>query len=98
LPVSFKGATLEIWTGIYGPEQVKFDAVGHEGPALIKIVKTHFSRGCSVETFNQCVHRSIHFTSKLLETFGRFAVILLKSTSVALEIRTITKSRLVSGE
>jgi hypothetical protein len=58
-----KGATLEIWTGAYGPgAALSFDAVGNEGLALIKTVKTHFLlAGIPIEALNQCIHRSIGF-------------------------------------
>ena len=61
-PVSYcrihsKGATLEIWSGIYGPgATLSFDAQGNEGLALLKFVRAHFLlAGIAIEKLNQCI-------------------------------------------
>jgi hypothetical protein len=61
-PVSYcrlysKGATLEIWSGAYGPgATLSFDSVGSEGFGLLPVVRAHFSlAGVSVARLNQCI-------------------------------------------
>jgi hypothetical protein len=61
-PVSYcrlysRGATLEIWSGAYGPgATLSFDSAGNEGYLLLPIVRAHFSlAGVSVATLNRCI-------------------------------------------
>src|SRR5437763_10475387 len=64
-PVSYcrvysQGATLEIWSGVYGPgATLSFDATGDKGLALMTVVRQHFLlAGIAVEKLNQCISNS----------------------------------------
>jgi hypothetical protein len=93
-PVSYcrhysKGATLEIWTGANGPgASLSFDALGNEGLAFMKIVKTHFLLlGISVKTLNECIQNSRETHIKVAgRDFDLGCHVVDFSTSLALEI------------
>jgi hypothetical protein len=75
-PVSYcrlysKGATLEIWSGAYGPgATLSFDSVGNEGFLLLPIVRAHFSlAGISVVKLNQCIGNDRGF---VVQSAGKF--------------------------
>ena len=64
-PVSYcrfysQGATLEIWSGIYGPgSSLSFDAAGDKGLALMTVVREHFLlAGIAIERLDQCIRNS----------------------------------------
>ena len=74
-PVSYcrlrsKGATLEIWSGAYGPgATLSFDSAGHEGYLLLPVVRAHFSRaGVSLAALNECIGNESGF---VIQSSGR---------------------------
>jgi len=93
-PVSYcrlysKGATLEIWSGHYGPGvTLSFDAAGVEGIAMLRIVRAHFGlAGIPFDQLNHCIGFSedfrIQVAGKPLELRCRFVEL---GKSVSLEI------------
>ena len=93
-PVSYcrlhsKGATLEIWSGSYGPgATLSFDSVGNEGFALMPAIRAHFLlAGVAIEKLNKCIESSgdlqVQISGKLLELRCRFVELM---SSASLEI------------
>ncbi len=74
-PISYcrfysQGATLEIWSGIYGPGvTLSFDTEGKEGLALMSVVREHFRlEGIAVEKLNRCIRNATALNIEVAET------------------------------
>jgi hypothetical protein len=83
------GATLELWSGDYGPgATLSFAIAGEEGLALMPTVRAHFqSAGIPVEMVDRCIRNSatvrIDLLDRSFELDCRFVTL---GASVALEI------------
>jgi hypothetical protein len=84
-----KGATLEIWSGVYGPgATLSFDSAGKQGLALIPAIRAHFLlEGVAIEKLNQCIGNysgfQVQVSGKLLDLQCRFVEL---ADSLSLEI------------
>ena len=93
-PVSYcrfysQGATLEIWSGLYGPgATLSFDGAGDVGLILMTVIGEHFRlAGIAVEKLDQCIRKSATLNIEVADkTFELHCQLVDFAGSLALEI------------